>query len=180
MLSQKIKLEIFSWVKVIAFAFLFSGLLLRFVIVNASVPTGSMQDTIGERSRVVAFRLSYVFSEPERYDIVVFRFPDDESLLYVKRIIGLPGETVDIINGKVYINGSSEPLNDEFVKGTPFLFNYGPYVVPEGCYFMMGDNRNNSADSRDWRNKFVNRDKILGEVKFCYFPELKWYSNKYN
>ena len=177
LLSKELKRELFGWAKVIVFAVVIAWLLQSFVIVNASVPTGSMQNTIDAKSRVVAFRLAYMFSDPERYDIVVFKFPDDESQLYVKRVIGLPGETVSIIGGKVYINGSEKPLNSDFVKEPPLLYDYGPYVVPEDCYFVLGDNRNGSVDSRAWVNKFVRKDKILGEVKFCYFPQLKWYDN---
>lgn len=144
----------------------------NFVIVNAAVPSGSMLETIQEKSRIVAFRLSYLFSVPKRFDVVVFKYPDDESVYYVKRIIGLPGEKVEIKDGKVYINDTEEPLDDSFVKETP-TGSYGPYYVPEGCYFMLGDNRNNSEDSRLWRNTFVEEAKILGKVYFSYYPTIK-------
>lgn len=164
--------EALSWAKTILFAVVFALLINRFVIVNASVPTGSMEDNIMPDDRIVAFRLSYIASDPQLYDIVVFRFPDDESKLYVKRIVGLPGDRVEIIDGKVYLNGSDTPLRDDFVKGVPYG-DFGPYEVPEGHYFMMGDNRGNSADSRYWNNKYVNKDKILGKVVFKYYPGFK-------
>ena len=97
---------------------------------------------------------------------------DDESQLFIKRIIGLPGETVEIIDGKVYIDGSEAPLDDSFTPETP-TGNYGPYTVPENCYFMLGDNRNNSKDSRFWQNTYVERDKILGKAVLKYFPGIK-------
>ena len=97
---------------------------------------------------------------------------DNESLLYVKRVIGLPGETGEIKDGLVYINGADEPLADEYVKETPYG-DFGPYEVPEGHYFMLGDNRNESLDSRFWINKFVEEDKILGKVYLKYFPGFK-------
>ncbi|MCI1959927.1 MAG: signal peptidase I [Clostridia bacterium] len=160
--------EILSWVKTIVFAILIALAINNFVIVNATVPTGSMENTIMPHDRIVALRLTYYFSSPKRGDIVVFKYPDDESTLYVKRVIGLPGETVEVKDGKVYINGSDTPLDDSFIKEKA-VGDFGPYQVPEDCYFMMGDNRNNSLDSRFWVNKFVKRDKILGKVYFKYF-----------
>jgi len=141
----------------------------EYVIINARIPTSSMEETIGVGDRIFGNRLAYRSNDPERYDIVIFKFPDDESKLYIKRVIGLPGETVVIRSGKVYINGSSEPLDDSFCPETP-LGDFGPYVVPEGSYFMLGDNRNYSADSRFWVNTFVAREKILGKAVIRYWP----------
>ena len=97
------------------------------------------------------------------------KYPDDESQLFIKRIIGLPGETVEIHDGHIYINGSDTPLEDvetkDYMEGT-----YGPYTVPDDCYFVMGDNRNNSKDSRFWGNTFVSKDEILGKAAFRYWP----------
>ena len=164
--------EVISWTKTILLAVCFAFIINYFVIVNASVPTGSMKNTISEKSRIVAFRLSYMLKNPKRYDIVVFKYPDDEKTLYVKRIIGMPGETLEIIDNKVYINGGTEPLNDSFILEA-HIEDFGPIKIPEGAYFMLGDNRGNSQDSRFWRNKFVYKDKILGHVVFSYYPELK-------
>lgn len=160
--------ELFSWIKTIVLAVVIAVFINSVVIVNATVPTGSMENTIMPGDRIIALRLTYYFSEPQRGDIVVFKYPDDESTLYVKRVIGLPGETVEVKDGKVYINGADKPLNDDFVKDEP-VGDYGPYEVPEDCYFMMGDNRNNSLDSRFWVNKYVQKNKILGKVYFKYF-----------
>ncbi|MDD6346427.1 MAG: signal peptidase I [Lachnospiraceae bacterium] len=144
-------------------------LLMRFVIINARIPTASMEETICVNDRIFGNRLAYLNHDPERYDIVVFKFPDNEKKLYIKRIIGLPGETVEIIGGKVYIDGAEEPLRDDFCPETP-VGDFGPYVVPENCYFMLGDNRNGSADSRYWQNPYVARDKILGKAGLRYWP----------
>jgi signal peptidase I len=171
-LSKRTVKEIFSWIKIFAAAIIFALLINNFVIINATVPSGSMMDTIPEKSRLVALRLSYMFSKPERFDVVVFKYPDDESITYVKRIIGMPNETVEIINGKVYIDGSKDPLPDAFVLGVP-LSSHGPYRVPAGSYFMLGDNRNNSEDSRFWINTFVAENKIMGKALFCYYPKIK-------
>ena len=164
--------EIISWAKMIVFALVFALVITNFVIVNATVPSGSMKDTINVNDRIVAFRLAYLFSEPERFDIIVFRFPDKETELYVKRVIGLPGDKVEIKKGKVYINDEETPLRDDFAKWKR-QDDYGPYYVPEGYYFMLGDNRDDSADSRAWVNKFVAKEKILGKVVFKYYPGFK-------
>ncbi|MCQ4725949.1 signal peptidase I [Anaerotignum faecicola] len=167
-----VRKEIFSWIKTILLALVLAYCINTFVIVNATVPTGSMENTIMPKDRIIALRLAYDFGKPQRGDIAVFKYPDNESLLYVKRVIGLPGETVEIKDGLVYINGADEPLADEYVKETPYG-DFGPYEVPEGHYFMLGDNRNESLDSRFWINKFVEEDKILGKVYLKYFPGFK-------
>jgi len=159
--------EALSWAKMIVFTVTAAVLLNQFVVVNASIPTSSMENVIMANDRIMAFRLSYLFSDPQRFDIIIFRFPDDESLLYVKRIIGMPGETVVIRDGRVYINGSDTPLRDGFIKER-VLGDYGPFVVPQDRYFVLGDNRGNSEDSRAWRNPFVHRDAILGRAVFKY------------
>lgn len=164
--------EIVSWIKVILAAIITAFIISNFIIVHANVPTGSMLYTIPEHSRIIASRLSYMFSDPKRFDVVVFKYPDNESVLYVKRIIGLPGEKLEIIDGKVYINGSNEPLDDSFVKEPP-LDSFGPYEIPEGHYFMLGDNRNNSEDSRRWNNKYLSKEKIIGKLILTYYPEIK-------
>ena len=164
--------EIWSWVKTIALALALAFFINSFIIVNATVPTGSMENTIMPNDRIIALRLSYLFGEPDRGDIAVFKYPDDESVLYVKRVIGLPGDTVNIIDGKVYINDNTEPLEDIYIKETAYG-TYGPYNVPEGHYFMMGDNRNESLDSRYWINTYVEEDKMLGKVYFRYWPGIK-------
>ena len=171
--KQEIIKEVISWTKTVVFAVVFALCITQFVIVNAKVPTGSMMDNIMPNDRIVAFRLSYVRSKPERFDIVVFHFPDDRTQLYVKRIIGLPGETITIRAGKVYINDNPTPLDDSFIRTKPYEEDFGPVTIPDDSYFMMGDNRNNSADSRAWVNKYVVEDDILGKVLFRYFPNIK-------
>ena len=128
-----------------------------------------MEQTIMTGDRVFGNRLAYMNKEPERFDIVIFKYPDDPSQLFVKRVIGLPGETVNIVDGKVYINDSEEPLDDSFCPEAP-EGSFGPYTVPEDCYFMLGDNRNHSMDSRYWTNTFVEKDAIEAQVAVRYWP----------
>lgn len=159
--------EIFSdlWIIVIAIGF---GLVInRYIIANAQVPTGSMETTVMAGDRIIINRLSYKFGEPQRGDIVTFIYPDDGETLYLKRIMGLPGETIEGKDGVIYIDG--EPLKEDFTQEVS-EDDFGPYTVPEGCYFMMGDNRNNSWDSRYWEHKFVKQEDIIGKALFSYFP----------
>ncbi|MBS5794469.1 MAG: signal peptidase I [Clostridiales bacterium] len=175
--SQKIKKELIDIIKTIIIAIIVAFVITHFIIVNAVVPTGSMKNTIMPNDRLVAFRLSYLFSDPERYDIIVFKAPDDESTLYVKRIIGLPGEKVNIIDGKVFINDQEVPLEDDYIM-EDMLGSFGPYTVPQGSYFMLGDNRNDSQDSRYWENTFLPKENILGKVLFKYYPKIESLWNK--
>lgn len=161
--------ELIQWAVVIIGAVILAVLINSFVIVNAQIPSGSMENTIMTGDRVFGNRLAYAFSDPERFDIIIFKYPDDESQLFIKRIIGLPGETVEIRDGNIYINGSDTPLEDVETK-EPMVGSFGPYTVPEGCYFVMGDNRNNSRDSRYWEHTFVSEDEILGKAVFRYWP----------
>ena len=121
------------------------------IFANAVVPTGSMLNTIQEGDRIIASRMAYNNNDPERYDIILFKYPDNEEQIYVKRIIGLPGETVQIVNGVVYVtktDGKTIQLDDSFITACEPYGDFGPYVVPPDSYFMLGDNRNDSKDSR--------------------------------
>ena len=171
--KSKVFHSILEWTICLSLSVLLGIALNKFVIMNAHIPSGSMEPTIMTGDDLFVNRLAYLFSEPKRFDIAVFKYPDNEELLYIKRIIGLPGEKLEIKDGKVYINDSAVPLRDEFVNGEP-LGDYGPYFIPLGCYFMLGDNRNNSQDSRFWNNKFVKKEQIVGKPIFGYAPKLKW------
>ena len=159
--------ELLSYVKLIVIAIIIAFICTQFIIVNAKVPTGSMRSTIMEDDRLIGFRLSYLFSTPQRGDIVIFKFPDDETQNYIKRVIGLPGDIVTIENGAVYINGD---LLEENYLNEPMITNdTKTFVVPASSYFMMGDNRNNSYDARYWTNTFVSKDKVLAKAIFKYY-----------
>jgi len=173
-MKEELLAEVYSWAKVIVFALIFAVFLNFFVIVNATVPTGSMEPTIRVNDRIIAFRLSYMFSEPERYDIIVFRAPDD-GVMNVKRVIGLPGETVRITGGVVYINGVGG-LRTDFIRTGPMGYmgpDFPETLVPEGHFFVLGDYRGNSRDSRDWTNPFVEGRRIQGRAVFRYFPGFR-------
>ena len=163
--------EAISWVLTIVVAVAIAFLLNKFVLINAEIPSGSMENTIMTGDKLIGFRWSYLFSKPKRGDIIIFKYPDDESQNYVKRVIGCPGDTVVIESGKIYINGASEPLEENYLK-EDWVVATGPYTfeVPEDSYFVMGDNRNDSWDARYWTNTYVAKDKILGKAIFRYWP----------
>lgn len=190
------KREILSWVKMIATAVILAFIITRFIIINANVPTESMEDTIPKQSRIMGLRLTYLFSEPQRGDVVVFEFQFEEDTNYVKRIIGLPGETVYIKNGSVEIYKDGEyveTLKEPYLKEEWVSSNDGyTFEIPEGKYLVLGDNRNNSADARYWYTNyyktannehkiqckyediFVDEDAILGKVYFTYWPHFSF------
>ena len=161
--------ELLSFLMSFVVAVAIAMLMQRFIIINANIPSGSMENTIMTGDRVIGNRLSYLFGSPKRGDIVIFKYPDDERQLYVKRVIGMPGETVVIEDAKVYIDGVL--LEEDYLKEA-WVVDAGNYTfdVPENSYLVLGDNRNNSKDSRYWRNTYVQEDQLLGEAVFCYWP----------
>lgn len=189
--KKEILAEIWSWVQCILAALVLAVFLNKFVIVNANVPTGSMEETIMPGDRLIGFRLSYVHKEPQRGDIIIFKYRIKPEI-YIKRIIALPGETIEIKDGNVYIDGNHKPLEESYLTEEWVMENDGiTYTVPEEHYFVMGDNRNNSLDSRYWAKEavkqglsptleeavkqnypFVSRDAILGKAIFRYYPSF--------
>ncbi len=163
--------EVISWFITIALAVVAALFVKNYIVINANIPSGSMENTIMTGDRLFGNRLAYMKEGPKRGDIVIFKFPDDETENYVKRVIGLPGEKVTINDAKIYINDSETPLVENYLK-EEWTVAYGPYEfeVPEGSYFVLGDNRNNSWDARYWDNTYVAEDKILGKAVFRYYP----------
>jgi len=156
-------IETILWALVIA-------LLIRyFVIEGYYIPSGSMEPTLVPGERVLVAKFIYHFTEPQRGDIIVFRYPLDSRKNLIKRIVGLPGETIKIENGLVYINGV--PLEGELFARPYYDAGYygqGEKVIPEDSYFVLGDNSSNSDDSRFWG--YVPRKNILGRAFLVYWP----------
>ncbi len=144
-------------------------LLLQLVIQSSIVNNISMQPTLVEGHRLIVGKAAYWFGEPQRGDIVVVHPPIETSVEYVKRLIGLPGDTVEVKGGKVYVNGTE--LIEPYIKEPP-RSTFHLYTVPENRYFLMGDNRNNSNDSRSgWT---VTRQDIVGKAWLRIWPLDKW------
>jgi signal peptidase I len=146
-----------------------------FLIINVvseriRVESVSMQPTLFPGDFVIVNKLAYQFSHiPQRGDVIVFKFPPDpESIPYIKRVIGLPGDQIHISDGKVYING--QLMLEPYLKVTTKLG--GDWTVPSDQLFVMGDNRNNSSDSRRWG--FVPLENIIGRAEVIYLPPQHW------
>lgn len=142
-------IHILEFIKDPLLAVLAALLITNFIVVHTQIPTGSMIPTINKGDHMLINRIPFYYRDPARGEIVIFK---QEGINLVKRVIGLPGDEMDLIDGSVYING--EPL-DESGYLEPEVYSYPlmsdvvfPYVVPEGHYFVMGDNRGNSQDSR--------------------------------
>ena len=190
-----LKKEIFSWIAMFAIAIGIAYVISNFILINAYVPTGSMENTIPKKSRLIGLRLSYTFSEPERGDIIIFKNPDNPNENYVKRIIGLPEETVILKNNQVYVYSSDGtlkygPLSEPYLQDRTWMSADEEYEfhIPKDRYLVLGDNRNNSADARTWyRNKgdveeiYIHKDKILAQGLFIYWSSFKIFDDvEYN
>ena len=183
--------EILEWVLTIAAAVVMALLIRAFVFEPVRVEGESMDTTLanGEIMFVTKFDyasnwLSFPWQDatakekaarittggnPKRFDVVICRYPGRSDTNFVKRVVGLPGDTVELRNGWLYVNGEryEEPyVQDEYRGGR--LNTFGPVTVPEGCYFVMGDHRNNSNDSRS--QGAISRDMIIGHVRSVVFP----------
>lgn len=167
--------EILSYVKIFVFATIVALLINKFIIFNATVPTGSMISTIMKGDRLIGLRTAYWFNGPQRGDIAIFKYPDNPSEMYIKRVIGLPGDHIEIKDEgnvvNVYVNG--EKLNEPYINEPMYIEHDYVYDVPLGFYFMMGDNRNNSLDSRFWNKTFVPEEDILAKAVIKYKPALQ-------
>ncbi len=143
-----------------------------FLVINAisgryQVHGQSMEPSLHEGQYIIASKISYWLHPPERGDIVVLR-PPVGDIPYIKRIIGLPGDTVEIADGRVWINGVA--INEPYISGPPLY--HGEWKVTDDHYFVLGDNRNNSSDSHVWG--LLARDKLIGKAIFCYWPPEYW------
>jgi signal peptidase I len=144
--------------------------LLQFSVQNFIVVGTSMQPNFQEKERVIANKLVYRFHEPERGDVIVFHPPNDGEADYIKRVIALPGETVKVENGVVYINGL--PLDEPYQLNEPPNYPLSERTVPNNEYFVLGDNRNNSNDSHNgWT---VPRQNIIGKAWLLIWPPEEW------
>ena len=139
-------------------------ILFRTVLVLAVVPTGSMENTVMAGDLVAGTRVT---GEISRYDIMIFSSPDGGTY-YIKRVIGLPGETIEVREGKVYADGTE--LDGSFLPEEMDDSGDGTWTVPEGHYFLLGDNRNASDDSRYWDEPFVAEENFVGRAQYVVWP----------
>ena len=170
---KRILKEILSTSLYLLGVLLMTYLIVKFVMVRTDVIGPSMQPTLQNDDDLIVEKISYRFSDPERFDVIVFPFKHAERTYYIKRIIGLPGETVQIDEeGKIYING--ELLEESY--GKEVMRNPGiaaqPIHLRNNEYFVLGDNRNDSSDSRDPSVGNVYRKDIVGRAWFRFWPNL--------
>lgn len=155
-------------ISIIVIAVVLSLILRYFVIEARIIPSESMVSTLKIGDRIIVNRFIYFFKDPQRGDIIIFEPPpalnrNDE--MFIKRVIGLPGETVEMKNSKVYINGKA--LNEPYA--VPLYYTYGPVTVPQDSLLVLGDNRNLSYDSHQW-NAWLTRDRVKGKAMAIFWP----------
>jgi len=180
---MKIWHEVWDYVKMIIIVVAIVLVINNVVLINAKIPSPSMEKTIMTGDRIFGFRLAYGINldlfgheiskkvkDPERFDIVIFKYPDDESQLFIKRVIGLPGETIQISGGRILIDGEAYKEGKDF----PMISNPGlassSITLESGEYFVLGDNRNNSEDSRYADIGMIKKRYIAGKIWFTCAP----------
>ena len=160
-----------EWVVSIVTALLAVLIIRSFFFTIIRVDGTSMTDTLQNNDRLFVTVLDMKLHGPDRFDVVITHY-DDTRKEYVKRVIGLPGDTLEVKSGVLYVNGEAyeEPFlsPDRIVNYSLPQYDFGPIEVPEGSYFVMGDNRDNSRDSR--RVGFLSEDKIVGKVRYIIWP----------
>ncbi|SNR92116.1 signal peptidase I [Desulfurobacterium atlanticum] len=205
-MEEKKENKIVENIKSFAVAIVLALIIRTFIVQSFHIPSGSMEPTLQIGDFILVDKVTYRFRSPERGDVVVFKYPLNEDVYYIKRIIGVPGDKIQVIGGKLYINGKPVRYEEDgtysyvengqrftgklFYEFLPkktggvkkhFILKTGDagdnttvFTVPPGEYFVMGDNRNNSYDSRFWG--FVKRDKITGMARIIFFS---WDSNRF-
>ena len=168
--KERIIKELKEWVPYICIALVLSFLITRYVGQRTRVDGVSMENTLHNEDQLITDKISYRFTDPKRFEVVVFPYAQDKKIHYIKRIIGLPGETIQIKDGYIHING--ERLEEDY--GNEHIMHSGsattPLEIGEDEYFVMGDNRNNSKDSRDELVGLIKRKDLLGKAWVRVYP----------
>ncbi len=144
-------------------------LVIRFAVQNFRVDGMSMEPTLHDQEFILVNKAAYIFHAPQRGDVIVFEYPLDPQVDYVKRIIAVPGDVISVVGEQVTVDGVT--LHESYVNPADPFNPFAPiynHVVPPNDYFVMGDNRGNSSDSRQWG--FVPRQNIIGRATFVYWP----------
>ena len=172
--KKSMKQEIFEWVMVFVVAAALAFVVRTFIFEPVRVDVSSMLNTLTDSDFMIATKFDYLLGDPERFDIVICDYPNtDDGMYRVKRVIGLPGETIELRAGELYVNGEHVAQDFDMTENETY---FGPLTVPEGCYFVMGDNRNNSKDSRSPMVGPLKRSEIKGHVRCVVFPfsRMQW------
>jgi signal peptidase I len=159
--------ELVAWFKTLASAAVYATLIVTFGFQVARVEGQSMAPTLADQDRLIVNKLAYRMAAPQRGDIVMLYYPVNPDKSFVKRVIAEEGDEVRIVDGRVYVN--DVPMLEDFVPNEYRSHDdWGPERIPEGYYFVMGDHRNNSSDSRHW--KYVPKKYIIGKVQLRWWP----------
>ena len=171
--SRGIVREILSFLLYVAVVVGVTFLIIHFVGQRTYVSGSSMENTLSDGDNLIVDKITYRFSDPKRYDIIVFPYQYEENTYFIKRIIGLPGETVQIVDGTIYINGEAlqESYGREVMKNSGMAAD--PITLGEDEYFVLGDNRNDSTDSRDPSVGKISRNRIIGRAWVRIWPLSK-------
>ena len=164
---RQLRYELIAWFKTLASAAVYATLIVTFGFQVARVEGMSMAPTLEDQDRLIVNKLIYRIQSPRRSDIVMLYYPLDPDKSFVKRVIGEEGDTVRVVDGRAYVN--DVPVPDDYVPSEYRSHDdWGPQVIPEGYYFVMGDHRNNSSDSRHWG--YVPKKYIIGKVQLRWWP----------
>lgn len=165
---RKIGHNIWDFTKTLIIAFVLAQLIMVSVAQAFQVEQYSMEPTLLPHDRVLVDKLLYHARRPHRGDVIVLKYPLNQQRNYIKRVIALPNDTLQVKDGKLYVNGkrAEEPYINGAAQG-----NYGPFTVPADSVFVMGDNRNNSEDSRAFGP--LKEDLIVGQAILIYWPPLR-------
>lgn len=159
--------ELVAWFKTLVSAAVYATLIVTFGFQVARVEGLSMAPTLEDQDRLIVNKLAYRMHAPQVGDIVMLFYPLDPDKSFVKRVVAEPGDTIKSVRGRVYRN--DVPLADDFIpEEYRSEDSWGPEIIPEGYYFVMGDHRNNSSDSRTW--KYVPKKYIIGKVQLRWWP----------
>lgn len=162
--------ELAGWLLYIVLIIALTWIVVTFVGRRTEVSGSSMETTLSDKDQLIVDKMTYRFRDPKRYDIVVFPYQYQDNTYYIKRIIGLPGETVQILSGMVYIDGMR--LDEHY--GNEIMENPGiaeePLTLGEDEYFVLGDNRNNSSDSRASDVGLIHRKDLIGRAWIRVWP----------
>ncbi|HYM90530.1 MAG TPA: signal peptidase I [bacterium] len=165
-IPQAVRTAIVETLDACLFAALLSLVIITFVVQAFYIPSGSMEPTLMVDDRILVAKFVYRLEPVRQGDVVVFRYPLNPQRDFVKRVIGLPGDRVALKDGVVFVGGQA--LSEKGYTIKPDFGNYGPVTVPARQYFVLGDNRNNSEDSRFFG--YVPRGNIVGKATFIYWP----------
>lgn len=167
---RAVKSEIREYIEALLIAVVLAGFIIVFVAQSFLVHGSSMEPTLVEGQRLLVDKVTYRLRPPERGEIIVFHYPADPSRKFIKRVIGVPGDEVLIVGHRLILNG--QPVHEPYIKG-PIFESFGPVTVPDGHVFVLGDNRNNSDDSRFPDVGPVPLDLVVGVARVAYWPPAR-------